>query len=125
MEENFVELQGTVEEIVFHNSDTGFTVLEIMTEDEYITVVGVLADVAPGEELRLRGNWVNHQTFGRQFRVEPSCHNTFALPRLQNYINILHPVLFRGSELKQLKKLLKDLAKKVLMCWKTTLKNSL
>ena len=70
LEENFVELQGTVEEIVFHNSDTGFTVLEIMTEDEYITVVGVLADVAPGEELRLRGNWVNHQTFGRQFRVE-------------------------------------------------------
>ncbi len=70
MEENFVELQGTVEEIVFHNSDTGFTVLEIMTDDEYVTVVGVLADVAPGEELRLRGNWVIHQTFGRQFRAE-------------------------------------------------------
>ena len=70
MEESLVELQGTVEEIVFHNENTGFTVLEIMTEDEYVTVVGVIADVAPGEELRLRGNWVTHQTFGRQFRVE-------------------------------------------------------
>ena len=70
MEENFVELSGTVEEIVFHNVDSGFTVLELMTDDEYVTAVGVIPEIAPGEELRLRGNWVMHQTFGRQFRVE-------------------------------------------------------
>ena len=57
MEENFVELSGTVEEIVFHNVDSGFTVLELMTDDEYITAVGVIPEIAPGEELRLRGNW--------------------------------------------------------------------
>ncbi len=70
MEENFVELQGVVEEIVFHNEENGFTVLEIMTDDEYITVVGVIPEIAPGEELRLKGNWVSHPTFGRQFRAE-------------------------------------------------------
>lgn len=56
MEEKFVELRGVVEEIVFHNDENGFTVLEIMTDDEYVTVVGLIPEIAPGEELRLKGN---------------------------------------------------------------------
>lgn len=70
MIESFDEIHGTVEEVVFHNEDSGFTVLEIMTDEEYVTVVGVIPDIAPGEELRLKGNWVSHPTFGRQFRTE-------------------------------------------------------
>ncbi len=70
MEQEFVEIQGTVEDVIFHNDDSGFTVLELTTEDEYITAVGVLPEITAGEELRLRGNWVTHPTFGRQFRAE-------------------------------------------------------
>lgn len=70
MNRDLTELQGSVEEIVFHNDESGFTVLEIVTETEYITVVGTFPQVAPGEELRLKGNWVTHNTFGRQFRAE-------------------------------------------------------
>lgn len=70
MEQEFIEIQGTVEDVIFHNDESGFTVIELTTEDEYITAVGVLPEVAAGEELRLKGNWVNHQTFGRQFRAE-------------------------------------------------------
>ncbi len=70
MVQEFVEIQGTVEDVIFHNDESGFTVIELTTEDEYITAVGVLPEIAAGEELRLRGNWVTHQTFGRQFRAE-------------------------------------------------------
>lgn len=70
MEQEFIEIQGTVEDVIFHNDESGFTVIELTTEDEYITAVGVLPEVTAGEELRLKGNWVNHQTFGRQFRAE-------------------------------------------------------
>ncbi len=70
MEQDFVEIQGTVEDVIFHNDESGFTVLEITTEDEYVTAVGVLPEIAAGEELRLKGNWVTHPTFGRQFRAE-------------------------------------------------------
>ena len=70
MEDNLVELVGSVEEIVFHNEDSGFTVLEIVNDEEYVTVVGVIPEVAPGEELRLKGVWTSHPTFGRQFRAE-------------------------------------------------------
>ena len=70
MKKELFELQGTVEEIVFHNDETGFTVFELVTESEYITVVGTFSDLAPGEELSLKGSWNTHPTFGRQFRTE-------------------------------------------------------
>ena len=64
-------LEGIAEELVFRREDTGFTVLDLSTEDgELITVVGVLPEIAAGEELRLSGRWDSHSTFGRQFRAE-------------------------------------------------------
>ena len=72
MEQEFVEIQGTVEDVIFHNDESGFTVIEMTTEDEYITVVGIFPEITAGEELRLKGNWVSHPTFGRQFRAELS-----------------------------------------------------
>ncbi|MBO4382888.1 MAG: ATP-dependent RecD-like DNA helicase, partial [Clostridia bacterium] len=72
MEEMELEvLEGIAEELVFRREDTGFTVLDISTEDgELITVVGVLPEIAAGEELRLSGRWDTHSSFGRQFRAE-------------------------------------------------------
>lgn len=69
MDQDLLEIQGSVEEIVFYNEESGFTVLELVNETEYITVVGTFPQVVPGEELALRGNWVTHSTFGRQFRA--------------------------------------------------------
>ena len=70
MDNNFIEIQGTVEDVVYHNDDNGFSVIELSLEDEYVTVVGSFSEVAIGEELKLRGTWVVHHTFGRQFRAE-------------------------------------------------------
>lgn len=70
METELTEIFGQVEDVIFRKEESGFTVLELSTEDEYITAVGVLPEVNAGEELRLRGTWVTHQTFGRQFRAE-------------------------------------------------------
>lgn len=64
-------LAGTVENIVFYKPETGFTVLDISTEDgELVTAVGIMPDISPGEELELTGVWDNHSSFGRQFKVE-------------------------------------------------------
>ena len=70
METELEEIFGQVEDVIFRKEESGFTVLELSTEDEYITVVGVLPEVNAGEQLRLKGNWTTHQTFGRQFRAE-------------------------------------------------------
>lgn len=70
MNENLEEIHGYVEELVFRKPESGFTVLELSADEEYITVVGVLPEINVGEELKLRGTWVVHQTFGKQFRAE-------------------------------------------------------
>ena len=71
MEDNRLEeLCGSVERVVFRNADNGWTVLELEAGEELHKVVGVLPAVAAGEQLRLKGKWVEHPSFGRQFRAE-------------------------------------------------------
>ena len=71
MEQEYENLCGITEEIVYRKEETGFTVMDLSTEDgELVTVVGVLPDISPGEELQLTGRWDNHNKFGRQCRAE-------------------------------------------------------
>lgn len=64
------EIHGTVEEITFRREDNGFTVMQFANDDELVTVVGILPDITEGEQLRLRGTWGFHPSFGRQFKVK-------------------------------------------------------
>lgn len=64
------QLTGTVEDIVFRNSDSGFTVLELATEDELVTVVGEVLDLSVGERLTVSGVFGTHPTYGLQFKAE-------------------------------------------------------
>lgn len=69
-EQTLQELSGTVERVVFRNPDNGWTVLEVSDSEKLHTVVGVLPEVAVGEEIRARGNFTEHATFGPQFKAE-------------------------------------------------------
>ena len=64
------EKQGTLTDIIFHNEENGFTVLELNTGEDLTTVVGVIPAVNTGEQLRVSGTWTVHSTFGPQFRAE-------------------------------------------------------
>ena len=66
------ELQGIVEEIVFHNTDNGYVVAKINNGNEKITIVGVIPYITEGQNLKLQGQWVIHPQFGKQLKVE-SC----------------------------------------------------
>lgn len=70
MEQELAALCGTVENIVFCNENNGWTVFEIDSGDELVTAVGNVLQIAPGDEIKLKGEWVNHPSYGRQFRVE-------------------------------------------------------
>lgn len=63
-------LCGSVDRIVFRNDQNGWTVLDLETETDGIRkVVGELPMVAVGETVKLKGEWVEHPTFGKQFRA--------------------------------------------------------
>lgn len=84
-----VELAGTVERIVFHNEENGFTVLRLLPDDgmpggtfadgnrrpgrmaprsqrEPVACVGHMTMPKAGVHLRVRGRWITNPRFGRQ-----------------------------------------------------------
>jgi len=63
-------LDGVVEDIVYSNTENGYTVCTINCGNEPITLVGIMPYIAEGETVRVQGEWQVHATFGRQFRVE-------------------------------------------------------
>ncbi len=64
------KIEGTVAHITFKNEETGFTVLELETDTEYITVVGEMVGVGEGQKLIAFGDYTNHPSFGVQFKAQ-------------------------------------------------------
>lgn len=65
-----LEMEGSVENIVYHNDGNQYTVMEISCGDELVTVVGTFPYISVGEKLHLYGTWTAHATFGQQFRAQ-------------------------------------------------------
>lgn len=65
------EIEGQIERITFENPDNGYTIARVRVpgELEPVTVLGNLIHPAPGVQVRLRGEWVRHPKYGRQFKV--------------------------------------------------------
>ena len=70
--DSHTELEGQIERITYFSEETGFTVarLRVRGSSDPITVVGNLIAPTPGEILMLKGSWLNHPKFGRQFKIE-------------------------------------------------------
>lgn len=64
-----VVVNGVVEGIVYRNAENGYSVLDVSFDGKLITAVGELSFVDVGEELSMKGEWVVHPTFGKQFKV--------------------------------------------------------
>ena len=69
MSENMTKIEGSVDKILFSNTDNGYVVLDLDTGDTLTTVVGDLGNVEEGEELCVTGEFVTHSKFGLQFKA--------------------------------------------------------
>lgn len=63
-------LTGIIQQISFHNEETGWSVLRVESERDHVTVVGAMPSVREGEHIRAAGRWVVDRTWGEQFRAE-------------------------------------------------------
>ena len=64
-------LKGTIENVVYHNENNDYTVLEIVDgEDNLVTAVGVMPMAFEGEIVSLSGSWTFHKEFGKQFAFD-------------------------------------------------------
>ncbi len=62
-------ISGIVEEIIFYNEENGYCVAAIDSNGEYITVVGTMFCLSPGETITLQGTYKEHPVYGQQFAV--------------------------------------------------------
>ena len=63
------ELRATINETMFRNEENGYTVLQCRAGRESVTVVGIMPEVAPGEQALFRGEWMTHPQYGKQFKA--------------------------------------------------------
>ncbi len=65
------QLQGIVERVTYHNSETGWSVLRVkcFNEHEAVTVTVHQTRVFAGATMRFFGSWAVHPSYGRQFKA--------------------------------------------------------
>ncbi len=62
--------KGYVEHIVFRNNDNGYTVFQLVSEEEELTCVGLFSVLAEGELVQVSGHMKEHPLYGEQLQVE-------------------------------------------------------
>ena len=63
-------IEGYVEHIVFRNQENGYTVMNVISEGEELTCVGVLPSISEGENIEAQGSFVEHTVYGKQFKIQ-------------------------------------------------------
>ena len=65
-----LKLEGMVEEIIYENPENGYTVCDISSGGQLITLTGYMPNLTEGESILVHGEWVTHIEYGDQFKVE-------------------------------------------------------
>ncbi|MBA3954626.1 ATP-dependent RecD-like DNA helicase [Candidatus Dependentiae bacterium] len=65
-------LSGTVDRFLFQNTENGYSVfiVQALSSRATITVTGCVPHLHSGQEVQLKGNWIFHPKFGKQFEAK-------------------------------------------------------
>lgn len=63
-------LEGSVTAVIFHNDENGYSVVRLKSNGEQVTAVGIMPGICSGIQVELQGAWINHPTYGPQFRAD-------------------------------------------------------
>lgn len=64
-------IKGKIKNYVFRNDNNNYSVARVITDDEsLVTIVGYLPKISEDVIYEFSGNWVTHQSYGRQLKVE-------------------------------------------------------
>lgn len=62
-------INGYIDHIIFRNADNGYTVMVMIADEEEITCVGNFIDITEGMNIEAKGEFVEHNVYGTQFKV--------------------------------------------------------
>jgi exodeoxyribonuclease V alpha subunit len=63
-------ISGFVEHIVYRNEDNGYTVLNLVAQEDEITCVGIFHVISEGESIEAEGEYTVHPSYGQQFKIQ-------------------------------------------------------
>ena len=63
-------IKGFIEHIIYRNADNGYTVLNLVNDEDEITCVGFFKTMDQGEIIEAEGNYTSHPVYGEQFKIE-------------------------------------------------------
>ena len=64
-------IEGTIQNVIYRNESNDYTVMEVGTsDDELVVAVGSMPMAFEGEMVILKGNWIFHKEFGKQFAFD-------------------------------------------------------
>ncbi len=63
------KIEGYVEHIVYQNQENGYTVLNLDTGEDEITLVGIMPGISVGMTIRAEGEKTEHHVYGEQIKV--------------------------------------------------------
>lgn len=64
------KIKGYIEHIIYRNNDNGYTVLNLVSNEEEITCVGFFKTMDQGETIEAEGSYTTHPVYGQQFKIE-------------------------------------------------------
>lgn len=107
-------LSGTIEGVIFHNEENGFSVIKVKipSQRDPVVVVCQLPYVNIGEHLTAEGKWVKDRDYGTQFRAESV--KTFPPTTKEGIEKYLSSGLIRGIGPVYAKKLVNYFGEKVI-----------
>ena len=62
-------ISGYVEHIIFQNTENGYTVMNLVSQDGELTCVGACRGLEQGETITAQGEYTDHPVYGRQFKI--------------------------------------------------------
>ncbi len=70
-----INISGTIEEIIYSNSENGYTVCAVVSDDgKLITATGYIPYITEGEKVVMSGYTAMHPDYGEQFKIT-SCQS--------------------------------------------------
>ena len=91
-EQQLEQIEGTVEDIIYENTDNGYMVFEVSGGGVVTVVCGIVGELHAGESVVCRGRYENHATYGRQFHARIVLTLTcFIIQDFPQYANLFFP----------------------------------
>ncbi len=85
------QIKGFVDHIIYQNADNGYTVLVLIPDEPVtdegledpseVTCVGIFPSISQGENVIVEGDFVSHDSFGRQLKMQ---HYEVVAPRSED-----------------------------------------